>query len=138
MTAGLVACTALAAFVVGSAVDLTSTPRSVRSEAIVSSDASAYRAVFAQEKGRFKQQGDDCIWDATDGGPNQCTPLTLGRFKKRGDDSCTWDANDKGPDQCKPPKGRWKEGGDGSCSFDPKDDGPNQCNPRRARGRARK
>ena len=136
MNAGLVACAAVTALVAGSmGVDLTA---SHRSEAIVASDASTYRAVFAQEKGRFKQQGDDCLWDANDAGPNQCSPVTRGRFKKGGDDSCTWDSNDNGPDQCKPPKGRWKQGGDGSCSFDPKDDGPNQCNPRRARGRARK
>jgi hypothetical protein len=139
MNAGVVACAAVTAFVAsGIRVDLGSAPRSVRSEAVIASDASAYRIVSAQEKGRFKQQGDDCIWDANDGGPNQCTPITRGRFKKGGDDSCTWDSTDNGPDQCKPAKGRWKQGGDGSCSFDPKDDGPNQCNPRRARGRARK
>ena len=135
MNAGIVACTAVAAFVVGSlGVDLTA---SHRSEAVFSGNAAAYSAI-SQEKGRFKQEGDNCVWDANDGGPNQCTPITRGRFKKGGDDSCTWDSNDNGPDQCKPPKGRWKQGGDGSCSFDPKDDGPNQCNPRRARARARK
>jgi hypothetical protein len=139
MNAGLVASVAVATFVSGGiSVDLTSASRSVRSEVVIASNAGAYVTVSAQEKGRFKQEGDNCVWDANDGGPNQCTPVTPGRFKKGGDDSCTWDANDKGPDQCKPPKGRWKTGGDGSCSFDPKDDGPNQCNPRRARGRARK
>jgi hypothetical protein len=139
MNAGLVACTAVAAFVAGTiGTDLRSTPRSARTDAAMVSVAGAYGTVSAQEKGRFKQEGDNCVWDANDGGPNQCTPITRGRFKKGGDDSCTWDANDNGPDQCKPPKGRWKQGGDGSCSFDPKDDGPNQCNPRRARGRARK
>ena len=139
MNAGLAASVAVVTLVAsGISVDLTSAPPSVRSEAIVARGASAYGTVAAQEKGRFKQEGDNCVWDANDGGPNQCTPMTPGRFKKGGDDSCTWDANDKGPDQCKPPKGRWKQGGDGSCSFDPKDDGPNQCNPRRARGRARK
>ena len=139
MNAGLVACTAVAAFVAGSiGTDLRSTPRSVRTDPTILSNAGASGTVAAQEKGRFKQQGDECIWDANDGGPNQCTPVTRGRFKKGGDDSCAWDANDNGPDQCKPPKGRWKQGGDGSCSFEPKDDGPDQCNPRRARGRARK
>lgn len=139
MNPWLVACTAVAAFIAGSiGADLTPTARPVRTDVIIASDAGAYGSVSVQEKGRFKQQGDDCIWDANDGGPNQCTPITRGRFKKGGDDSCTWDSNDNGPDQCKPPKGRWKQGGDGSCSFDPKDDGPNQCNPRRARGRARK
>ena len=138
MNAGLVACTAVAAFIAGSIrADLTPTARP-GTDVVIASDAGANTTVSAQEKGRFKQQGNDCIWDANDGGPNQCTPLTPGRFKKGGDDACTWDANDKGPDQCKPPKGRWKQGGDGSCSFDPKDDGPNQCNPRRARARARK
>ena len=137
MNAGLVACTAVAAFVAGTiGTDLRSTPRSVRTDAAMVSVAGAYGTVSAPEKGRVKQEGDNCVWDANDGGPNQCTPITRGRFKKGGDD--TWDANDNGPDQCKPPKGRWKQGGDGSCSFDPKDDGPNQCNPRRARGRARK
>jgi hypothetical protein len=139
MNAGLVACAAVTAFVAsGISVDLTSTSRSIHTEAILASNAGAYGTVSAQEKGRFKQEGDNCVWDATDAGPNQCAPITRGRFKKGGDDSCTWDSNDNGPDQCKPPKGRWKQGGDGSCSFDPKDDGPNQCNPRRARARARK
>lgn len=92
----------------------------------------------AQEKGRYKIEGENCVWVATDGGPNQCTPATRGRFKKGADDACTWDSNDVGADQCKPPKGRWKQGGDGSCSFDAKDDGPDQCNPRRARARAKK
>ena len=84
-----------------------------------------------QEKGRFKQQGDDCVWDANDTGPNQCSPRTLGRFKKE-KDACVWDAKDKGPDQCTPPKGRWKVEGD-RCYWDPKDEGPNQCNPRQPR-----
>jgi len=139
MNAGLVACAAVAAFVTSSiGVDLTTTSRAARREAIIASGASAYGTASVQDIGRFKQEGDNCVWDANDAGPNQCAPVTRGRFKKGGDDSCTWDANDNGPDQCKPPKGRWKQGGDGSCSFDPKDDGPNQCNPRRARGRAKK
>ena len=87
-----------------------------------------------QAKGRYKKQGDNCVWDATDGGPDQCTPRTKGRFKKGGDDSCAWDANDVGADQCRPPKGRWKKGGDNSCAWDPNDGGPDQCNPRQPRG----
>jgi hypothetical protein len=86
-----------------------------------------------QAKGRYKKQGDNCVWDATDGGPDQCTPQTKGRFKKGGDDSCKWDANDVGADQCRPPKGRWKKGGDNSCTWDANDGGPDQCNPRQAR-----
>jgi hypothetical protein len=86
-----------------------------------------------QQKGRYKQQGENCVWDANDGGPDQCTPRTRGRFKKGGDDSCEWDAKDTGPDQCTPVKGRWKKGGDDSCSWDPKDSGPDQCNPRERR-----
>jgi hypothetical protein len=86
-----------------------------------------------QAKGRYKKQGNNCVWDGTDGGPDQCTPQTKGRFKKGGDDSCTWDANDVGADQCRPPKGRWKKGGDNSCTWDANDGGPDQCNPRQAR-----
>ena len=136
MNPGLVACTAVAAFVVGSVgVDLTSASRSVNGAAIVSIDARVSSTGLSQEKGRYKLEGEECIWVTTDSGPNQCTPVTRGRFKKGSDDSCTWDSNDSGPDQCKPPKGRWKRGGDGSCTWDAKDDGPNQCNPRRPRAR---
>lgn len=91
-------------------------------------------ATTDQGKGRYKKQGDACVWDANDGGPDQCTPRVKGRFKKGGDDSCKWDANDVGDDQCRPPKGRWKKGGDNSCSWDGNDDGPDQCNPRQPRG----
>jgi hypothetical protein len=63
-------------------------------------------AATDQDKGRYKKQGDDCVW---------------------------WDPNDVGDDQCRPPKGRWKLGGDKSCAWDPKDGGPDQCSPRRAR-----
>jgi hypothetical protein len=86
-----------------------------------------------QAKGRYKKQGDNCVWDENDGGPNQCTPQIKGRFKKGGNDSCTWDANDVGADQCRPPKGRWKKGGDNSCAWDANDGGPDQCNPRQAK-----
>jgi hypothetical protein len=86
-----------------------------------------------QAKGRYKKQGDNCEWDANDGGPNQCEPAIKGRFKKGDNDACTWDANDVGADQCRPPKGRWKKGGDNSCAWDANDGGPDQCNPRQAR-----
>lgn len=84
-----------------------------------------------QDKGRYKKDGSNCVWDANDTGPNQCTPRTAGRFKKNGD-ACVWDAADRGPDQCTPPTGRWKTDGD-RCVFDAKDSGPNQCNPRQPR-----
>ena len=84
-----------------------------------------------QQKGRFKQEGDNCVWDREDTGPNQCTPRTPGRFKQE-KEGCVWDAKDNGPDQCKPPKGRWKAEGD-RCYWEPKDEGPNQCNPRQPR-----
>ena len=84
-----------------------------------------------QQKGRYKQDGEACLWDANDSGPDQCTPRVVGRFKKSGD-ACVWDAKDKGPDQCQPPSGRWKTEGD-RCVWDPKDSGANQCNPREPR-----
>jgi hypothetical protein len=84
-----------------------------------------------QQKGRYKKQGDNCVWDANDSGPNQCAPTVAGRFKQEGD-KCVWAPNDKGPDQCRPPKGRWKTEGE-KCVFNPNDDGPDQCNPRRPR-----
>jgi hypothetical protein len=93
----------------------------------------AAAAVAAQDtrKGRFKVDGDNCVYDLTDTGPDQCQPQVPGRFKKD-KDACVWDAKDKGPDQCTPPTGRWKT--DGSrCVWEPKDSGPNQCNPRRLR-----
>ena len=102
-------------------------------ETAVSTDAGAIGAHFAQAKGRYKKQGDNCEWDANDGGPNQCEPVIKGRFKKGDKDSCTWDANDVGADQCRPPKGRWKKGGDNSCAWDPNDGGPDQCSPRKAK-----
>ncbi len=86
-----------------------------------------------QAKGRYKKQGTTCVWDANDGGPDQCTPIVKGRFKKGAKDECTWEANDVGADQCRPAKGRWKKGGDNSCAWDPNDGGADQCNPRQAR-----
>ena len=91
----------------------------------------ATAGAVAQQKGRYKQDGESCVWDANDTGADQCTPRVAGRFKKSGD-ACVWDAKDKGPDQCTPPSGRWKTEGD-RCVWDPKDSGANQCNPRRPR-----
>ena len=85
----------------------------------------------AQQKGRFKKQGDKCLWDANDSGPHQCTPVTRGRFKKEGD-NCVWTANDSGDDQCRPAKGRFKKEGD-RCVWTASDSGPDQCDPRQAR-----
>jgi hypothetical protein len=80
--------------------------------------------------GRYKKQGDACVWDANDSGPNQCTPIVKGRFKREGK-ACVW-RNDPGNDQCRPAKGRFKKEGDG-CRWDANDSGPDQCNPRQAR-----
>jgi hypothetical protein len=93
-------------------------------------DADRIDGVEAQQKGRYKLDGDKCVWDANDTGPNQCTPQVAGRFKKDGD-KCVWDARDKGPDQCTP-TGRWKKQGD-KCVWTAGDTGPNQCNPRQPR-----
>jgi hypothetical protein len=99
--------------------------------ALVLAGTAAWNAAADQQKGRYKQEGEACVWDANDSGPDQCTPRVAGRFKKSGD-ACVWDAKDKGPDQCQPPSGRWKTDGD-RCVWDPKDSGPNQCNPRERR-----
>jgi hypothetical protein len=133
MNALLVSCAAVVALAIGnSGPSGTSASRSMRNDATLSV-ASSPSAV--QEKGRYKKEGDDCVWVTTDSGPHQCMPVTRGRFKKGGNDSCTWDSNDAGPDQCKPPKGRWKKGNGDDCTWDANDSGPNQCNPRRARAR---
>jgi hypothetical protein len=84
-----------------------------------------------QAKGRYKKQGANCVWDANDSGPNQCTPLRKGRFKKSGD-SCVWTAAENGEDQCRPAKGRFKKQGT-ACVWSEADTGPDQCNPRRPR-----
>ena len=97
----------------------------------VSAMGSIGEAAALQAKGRYKRQGENCVWDAGDSGPNQCAPRTAGRFKKSGD-SCVWDAKDNGPDQCTPPQGRWKTSGN-DCVWDAKDSGPHQCNPRQPR-----
>jgi len=85
----------------------------------------------AQKKGRYKKEGSNCVWNAEDSGPNQCTPQTQGRFKKSGK-TCRWVAGDEGDDQCRPATGRFKKSGD-SCVWDAKDSGPDQCNPRQAK-----
>ena len=89
----------------------------------------ASSADVAQAKGRYKKQGDKCVWDASDSGPNQCTPRTKGRFKKTGD-TCVWDANDAGADQCRPSTGRFKTEGN-RCVWNATDSGPDQCDPRK-------
>ncbi len=76
--------------------------------------------------GRYKKEGQRCVWDPTDTGPNQCTPPS-GRYKKVGT-GCVWDAKDAGPDQCTPPKGRFKKDGD-RCVWDANDSGTDQCRP---------
>ena len=83
----------------------------------------------AQKKGRYKKDGDKCIFDANDSGPDQCTP-PKGRYKKEGD-RCVWVAGEDGGNQCTP-KGRWKKDGD-RCYFDAKDEGPDQCMPPKPR-----
>jgi hypothetical protein len=60
-------------------------------------------------QGRWKIQGDACVFDPDDGGPDQCS-ATMGRWKIAGD-ACVFDANDSGPDQCSPPA---SDGGDTS------------------------
>jgi hypothetical protein len=82
----------------------------------------------AQQKGRYKKDGNKCVWAEGDSGPNQCTPVTAGRFKKSGD-ACVWDVNDSGADQCRPAKGRFKKDGS-SCVWNGSDSGPDQCDPR--------
>ena len=91
----------------------------------------ASSAEDVQAKGRYKKQGDKCLWDANDSGPNQCTPRTKGRFKKTGD-TCVWDANDAGADQCRPSTGRFKTEGS-RCVWSATDSGPDQCDPRKPR-----
>jgi hypothetical protein len=132
MKSGLMTVTTLATLILAMAtVDHSADTAGVNhpriSAAVPVDDAAAF-----QRKGRYKKEGDNCVWDVNDSGPNQCTPQTRGRFKKGGNDSCTWDANDSGPDQCSPPSGRWKKGNN-RCYWDPKDSGPNQCNPREPR-----
>jgi hypothetical protein len=76
--------------------------------------------------GRYKKEGNRCVWDPNDSGPNQCTPPS-GRYKKDGN-RCVWDAKESGPDQCTPPKGRFKKQGD-RCVWDANDSGTDQCRP---------
>lgn len=51
-------------------------------------------------QGRWKIQGDQCVFDPDDEGFDQCSP-NLGRWKVEGD-ACVFDANDSGPNQCQP------------------------------------
>lgn len=89
-------------------------------------------AAAVQNKGRYKKQGDACLWDPNDSGPNQCTPVWgKGRFKKEGD-RCVWNASDSGADQCRPANGRFKKEGD-RCVWNATDSGPDQCDPRPAK-----
>lgn len=55
-----------------------------------------------------------------------------GRWKDDGNGGCVFDATDDGPDQCSPTPGRWKLDGNGGCYFDANDSGPNQCPPQAA------
>jgi hypothetical protein len=87
---------------------------------------STLAVVPVDANGRYKKEGNRCVWDANDSGPNQCTP-PKGRYKKTGE-RCVWDANDSGPDQCTPPKGRFKKDGN-RCVWDANDSGPDQCRP---------
>jgi pimeloyl-ACP methyl ester carboxylesterase len=84
--------------------------------------------------GRYKLDGDRCVWNPYEVGPNQCTPASAppGRFKFDGWGTCYWEANDFPPDQCTPPPaiaGRYKLDGRGACYWDAQDSGPAQCVP---------
>jgi hypothetical protein len=85
----------------------------------------------AQKKGRYKVDGESCVWDVNDTGPNQCTPRNRGRFKEVGR-SCRWVRNDDGPDQCQPPRGKWHLVRN-RCVWDPNGTGGSTCNPRQPR-----
>jgi hypothetical protein len=66
--------------------------------------AAATSVVYGSE-GRWKLDGENCYWDPTDTGPDQCTPPTAptGRWKVAGDGTCYFEPTDSGPDQCVPP-----------------------------------
>jgi pimeloyl-ACP methyl ester carboxylesterase len=87
----------------------------------------------APPTGRYKIIGSECVWDANDSGPDQCSPLPPpGRYKFDGFGTCYWEPNDYPPDQCSlpaAPTGRFKLDGSGGCSWDPNDSGPDQCAP---------
>ena len=99
--------------------------------ALIGIGAVAAGTFGAADNGRYKKQGNRCVWDATDSGPNQCTPVAVGRFKEQGG-TCLWVAKETGADQCKPAKGRFKKEGT-ACVWNATDSGPNQCDPRRAK-----
>jgi hypothetical protein len=71
------------------------------------------------------------VWDAADNGPNQCTPVTQGRFKREGA-KCVWAGNETGRDLCRPSNGRFKTEGE-RCVWDARDNGPDQCDPHKAK-----
>jgi hypothetical protein len=83
--------------------------------------------------GRYKIVDAQCVWDATDSGPDQCSPLPPpGRYKFDSYGTCYWEPNDYPPDQCAPPAsptGRFKLDGSGGCYWDSNDSGPDQCAP---------
>jgi len=83
--------------------------------------------------GRYKLVNSQCLWDPTESGPDQCSPLPPpGRYKFDGAGVCYWEPNDYPPDQCSPvppPTGRFKLDGNGGCYWDSNDSGPDQCAP---------
>jgi hypothetical protein len=93
---------------------------------VVALSMSTLTATSLEAAGRYKKEGQRCVWDPNDSGPNQCTPPS-GRYKKVGT-KCVWDAKDSGEDQCTPPKGRFKKEGD-RCVWDANDSGVDQCRP---------
>jgi hypothetical protein len=92
--------------------------------------AAAGMSVAADQTGRYKRDGNKCLWDAKDTGPDQCEPVILAHFKKDGD-NCNW-VSGKGADECRPAKGRFKVDGN-TCAWNATDTGPDQCDPRRAK-----
>jgi hypothetical protein len=53
--------------------------------------------------GHFRKLGKTCVWNGAPGS-DECRP-DKGRWKVSGD-NCTWDASDTGPDQCNPRKAK--------------------------------
>jgi len=118
-------------FTLGIVIGVPADARPVRTSIATAVDGGAAGDAAAPLKGRYKKEGNSCVWDANDSGPNQCEPWTKGRFKKDGD-RCVWESGDSGPDQCTPRGGRFKKEGD-RCVWTANDSGPNQCNPRQPR-----
>ena len=66
------------------------THRIVRAGLALAALAAVSGSVYtAGAAGRYKKDGNRCVWDARDSGPNQCTPLAAGRFKRSGN-ACVW------------------------------------------------